>query len=56
VSYGLWIAEPRNYNIFEGQRILIKKIPNKKNLVVSYTEKPYVLDQSLYAAINKSKF
>lgn len=56
VSYGLWIAEPRNYKYFEGQRILIRKIPNKKNLVVSYTDKPYVLDQSLYAAINKSDF
>lgn len=54
LSYGPWIAEPREERFFSGERILIRQIPNKLNLVVSYTDDPYVLDQSLYAGINRS--
>lgn len=54
LSYGPWIAEPRDPKFFKGERILIRQIPNKLNLVVSYTNEPYVIDQSIYTAINTS--
>ena len=48
ISYGKWLAEPRDSEYFEGKRILIRKIPGAKNLIVSYTDEEFVIDQSIY--------
>jgi len=48
IKYGVWLAEPRNSKFFEGERILIRKIPSKNNLILSYTNENYIIDQSIY--------
>jgi adenine-specific DNA-methyltransferase len=48
VKYGKHIAEPRDVKYFEGERILIRKIPGIKSLIVAYTNDNFVIDQSLY--------
>ena len=48
IKYGKWIAEPRKPIYFEGDRILIRKIPGNQNLIVSYTNENYIIDQSIY--------
>jgi type I restriction-modification system DNA methylase subunit/REP element-mobilizing transposase RayT len=50
VSYGGWIAEPRDPAYFVGERILLRKIPAKKTLVCSFTNSEYIVDQSVYIA------
>ncbi len=48
VSYGERLAEPRNPKFFEGNNILMRQIPWKKNLIVSYVVDDYIIDQSIY--------
>ena len=48
IKYGKWLAEPRNPEFFQGERLLIRKIPAKNYLVLSYIEDNFVIDQSLY--------
>lgn len=57
VSYGEWIAEPRNPKFFSGQRILLRKIPNKNNLVATSITSEFIIDQSLYIGLlNNTNF
>lgn len=57
ISYGSWLAEPRDPKFFEGDRILMRQIPSNKNLICSFTNENYVVDQSLYIAkINNTNF
>ena len=57
VSYGEWIAEPRNPKFFSGQRILLRKIPNKNNLVATSITDEFIIDQSLYIGLlNNTNF
>ena len=57
VSYGEWIAEPRNPKFFNGQRILLRKIPNKNNLVATSITDKFIIDQSLYIGLlNNTNF
>ena len=55
VSYGKWVAEPRTPKYFSGERILVRKIPGINNLVISYTNEDFVIDQSIYIGIIKNK-
>jgi len=55
VSYGQWIAEPRKPKFFEGERILLRKIPASENLIATFTDKKFIIDQSLYIALNEEK-
>lgn len=48
VSYGPWIAEPRNPIYFTGPRILMRQIPGRNSLIACYTDEDYVVDQSAY--------
>jgi type I restriction-modification system DNA methylase subunit len=48
VSYGPWIAEPRNPKYFEGERLLMRQIPSPDSLMTCYTRDEYVVDQSAY--------
>ena len=54
VSYGSWLAEPRNPKFFTGPRIFIRQIPGKENLYCAYTEDDYIVDQSAYIIKPKS--
>ena len=53
IKYGEWLAEPRKQIFFTGERLLIRKIPAKNYLVLTYIDDDSVIDQSLY--IGKSK-
>lgn len=48
VSYGKWIAEPRNPKFFDGERVLLRKIPGVKNLILTALTEKFIIDQSLY--------
>jgi hypothetical protein len=49
VSYGSWLAEPRDKQYFLGEKILIRQIPSKTHLIVGYTKEDFVIDQSAYS-------
>ena len=48
LKYGEWLAEPRKPMFFSGERLLIRKIPAKKYLVLTYVDDDSVIDQSIY--------
>jgi type I restriction-modification system DNA methylase subunit len=48
VSYGPWIAEPRNPIFFEGERLLMRQIPSRTSLMTCFTSEDYIIDQSAY--------
>ena len=48
VSYGKWLAEPRNERFFSGSRILMRQIPGKNSLIACFTDENYIVDQSAY--------
>lgn len=54
ISYGDWLAEPRNPDLFMGPKLALRKIVSPK-LVCTLIEEPVVLDQSIYVAVCKSK-
>lgn len=49
LSYGVHLAGKRNPKIFEGERLLIRRIPNKSEymLMAAYTDGEYVHEQSI---------
>ncbi len=57
ISYGNWLAEPREPKFFKGDRIVLRQIPSKR-LIVSYIEEDFVIDQSVFIArfYENSKF
>ncbi|WP_051929404.1 TaqI-like C-terminal specificity domain-containing protein [Flavobacterium sp. 83] len=57
ISYGRWLAEPRDPKFFTGQRIVLRQIPSKK-LIVAYLDQDFVIDQSVFIArfYDNSKF
>lgn len=54
ISYGPWLAAPREPKFFDGERIVIRKIPAKNRLVSAVMNKKMVTDQSIYIALPKS--
>ena len=50
ISYGSWLAEPRVFSFFEGEKILIRQIPSKNSLIASFVKETYVVDQTAYIA------
>ncbi|MBC7641479.1 MAG: Eco57I restriction-modification methylase domain-containing protein [Flavobacterium sp.] len=48
LKYGEWLAEPRKPIFFSGERLLIRKIPAKNYLVLTYVDDDSVIDQSIY--------
>ena len=50
ISYGNWLAEPREPRFFIGPRILIRKILSK-GIVSAFIEEQFVVDQQIYTAI-----
>jgi tRNA1(Val) A37 N6-methylase TrmN6 len=49
VSYGDWLAEPRDMDFFEGSRILLRQIPSKL-LYATEIEDIFITDQSVFIA------
>lgn len=54
ISYGKWLAEPREPRYFEGERIVLRQIPSAK-LVAAYVEKKFITDQSVFIALFKKE-
>jgi hypothetical protein len=48
LKYGEWIAAPREPKFFEGERIIIREIPGKKRLIVSYTNENYTVKNTAH--------
>lgn len=55
VSYGSWIAEPRNPIYFSGERLLMRQIPGRNSLISCFTSDDYIVDQSGYIIKPKEK-
>ena len=53
LSYGPWLAEPRESEFFFSQKVALRKILGPK-LHGTFLEKPTALDQSLYILISKN--
>ena len=47
LSYGDWLAEPRDPKFFEGERILIRKILSDR-INIAFIEEKFVADQQIY--------
>lgn len=53
ISYGPWLAEPRQEAFFDGPRILLRQIPAEETLVAAFTNEPFVIDQTVFVAKRK---
>lgn len=49
ISYGKWLAEPREIDFFEGSRILLRQIPSKL-LYATEIDELFITDQSVFIA------
>ncbi|MEX2596405.1 MAG: TaqI-like C-terminal specificity domain-containing protein, partial [Salibacteraceae bacterium] len=49
ISYGKWLAEPRESKYFNGPRIVLRQIPAKR-LVATYLDGEFITDQSVFIA------
>lgn len=47
IRWGPWLKEPRDPRLFEGPRLLVRKILGE-TLVAAYTDAPFHCDQSVY--------
>ena len=50
ISYGKWLAEPREIDFFEGERIVLRQIPAKNKLLVTFLDEGFIIDQSVFIA------
>ncbi|MBK8562741.1 MAG: N-6 DNA methylase [Saprospiraceae bacterium] len=50
ISYGNWLAEPRNPTFFEGERIFLRQIPEPSRLLSTWISNKFVADQSIFIA------
>lgn len=51
ISYGEWLAEPRQPRFFEGKRIVLRQIPGSDSLIAAYVEDSYVVDQTAFVLL-----
>lgn len=49
ISYGKWLAEPREPKYFNGPRVVLRQIPAKR-LVATYVDSQFITDQSVFIA------
>ncbi|MGF7042890.1 DUF7149 domain-containing protein [Mucilaginibacter lappiensis] len=49
ISYGTWLAEPREPKYFDGNRILLRQIPSEK-LIATFINSHFIVDQSVFIA------
>lgn len=55
LSYGEWLAAPRKKKYFEGERLIIREIPGKNKLIVSYTDDIFTVKNSAHICLPKNK-
>jgi hypothetical protein len=53
ISYGDWLAAPRDRKFFQGKRILFREILGK-NFVCTYIDEEFIIDRSIYIALYKN--
>ncbi len=53
LSYGPWLAEPREPRFFNGPKVIVRKIVGER-LSGTFVDKPAAIDQSLYILLAKS--
>jgi adenine-specific DNA-methyltransferase len=53
ISYGDWLAAPREQKYFQGSRIVFREILGGKSFICSVIEEEFKIDRSLYIAIPK---
>ncbi|MDB5012771.1 MAG: type restriction enzyme methylase subunit, partial [Daejeonella sp.] len=53
ISYGKWLAEPRELKYFEGERVILRQIPGIKNLFCTFLEQKFIIDQSVFIGLNE---
>jgi type I restriction-modification system DNA methylase subunit len=57
LKYGECIAAPRNSIFFEGERLIIREIPGKNSLIVSYTSEKYTVKNTAHIfKINNAEY
>jgi hypothetical protein len=54
ISYGKWLAAPREDKFFEGDRIVFREILGKTNFVCTVISEEMKIDRSLYIALPKA--
>ena len=54
ISYGDWLAEPREPRYFSGERILIRKILSDR-IIAAYLDHQFVVDQQVYTVMFTDK-
>ncbi|MDD3789379.1 MAG: TaqI-like C-terminal specificity domain-containing protein [Petrimonas sp.] len=50
ISYGDWLAEPREEDFFVGERIVLRQIPDRGKLLVTFLDQDFIIDQSVFIA------
>ena len=55
IEYGEWLAEPRKQTLFEGERILLRRIVGKGYLIGQYIDGEYCNNSLLHTIKLKSK-
>lgn len=53
ISYGDWLAAPREAIFFEGERIIFREILGKTNFICTLINENFKIDRSLYIALPK---
>ncbi|ENA1801911.1 N-6 DNA methylase [Flavobacterium psychrophilum] len=48
LSYGEWLGAPRKIEFFEGRRLIIREIPSKTGLIVSFTDEVFTVKNSAH--------
>jgi methylase of polypeptide subunit release factors len=55
ISYGPWLAAPRENKYFEGERLLMRQILSEK-LICTVIEEDFIIDQSIFIAKLKPEY
>ena len=53
ISYGKWLAAPREEKFFKGERILFREILGENNFICTVINEDFIVDRSLYIALPK---
>jgi hypothetical protein len=53
ISYGKWLAAPREEKFFKGERILFREILGENNFICTVINEDFIVDRGLYIALPK---
>jgi len=51
LSYGKWLAAPRDERFFSGERFVIREIPAKNRLIIAYCDEHYTVKNSAHIGV-----